>query len=98
MIRDIHEVKECPDCGSDNIHYSDSRDQIICRDCGLIFEPLVPEDEETFESTHSLTMGGGSSGRAPKMHTPKPAKAAKPAKKAPAKKAPAKKAAPKRKK
>jgi len=92
MIRDIHEVKECPDCGSDNIHYSDSRDQVICRDCGLIFEPLVPEDEETFESTHSLTMGER---RAAASAGPK-----KPPKKmgAKAKKGPAKKAAPKRRK
>ena len=52
MIRNIHEVKECPDCAGDNIVYDDSRDQVICRECGLIFEPLAPADEEEFEHVH----------------------------------------------
>ena len=41
MIKDIHEIKECPDCASLNIIYSDARDQVICKDCGLIFEPFA---------------------------------------------------------
>ena len=52
MIRDIHEVKECPDCASLNIIYSDRREQVICKDCGLIFEPLIPMLEERFERSH----------------------------------------------
>ncbi len=43
MIKDIHEIKECPDCASLNIIYSETRDQIICKDCGLIFEPFLHE-------------------------------------------------------
>ena len=79
MIRNIHEVKECPDCASDNIVYDDGRDQVICRDCGLIFEPLAPADEERFEYTHGAQKGPA----------PKATRAAKPktAKKKPAKKA-----------
>jgi len=42
MIKDIHEIKECPDCASLNIIYSDVRDQVICKDCALIFEPFAP--------------------------------------------------------
>ena len=34
------DVKECPDCASHNIVYSEVREQIICHDCGLIFEPF----------------------------------------------------------
>lgn len=41
MIKDIHEIKECPDCASLNIIYSDLRDQVICKDCALIFEPFA---------------------------------------------------------
>lgn len=50
MIRNIREVKECPDCASDNIVYDDEREQVICRDCGLIFEPLTPDDETHYEA------------------------------------------------
>jgi transcription initiation factor TFIIIB Brf1 subunit/transcription initiation factor TFIIB len=35
-------IGECPDCASQNIVHGTMRDQIICRDCGLIFEPLAP--------------------------------------------------------
>lgn len=38
---DIVEKKDCPYCGSDNVVYN-LRGQLICRDCGLIFEPLAP--------------------------------------------------------
>lgn len=34
------DVKECPDCASHNIVFSEVREQIICHDCGLIFEPF----------------------------------------------------------
>jgi ribosomal protein S27E len=43
MESDIHKIKECPDCGSDNLVYKDDADQVICRDCGLIYEPLAKE-------------------------------------------------------
>jgi transcription initiation factor TFIIIB Brf1 subunit/transcription initiation factor TFIIB len=56
MIRDIHEVTECPDCASSNIMYETKLDQIICRECGLIYEPLTPVEEERYERAHDLTM------------------------------------------
>lgn len=34
-------IEECPDCASLNIVHSTLRDQIICRDCGLVFEPFA---------------------------------------------------------
>ena len=38
----LENITECPDCASQNIVHSAMRDQIICRDCGLVFEPLAP--------------------------------------------------------
>ncbi len=38
----LESITECPDCASQNIVHGMMRDQIICRDCGLIFEPLAP--------------------------------------------------------
>ena len=57
MVKDITEVKECPDCASDNLVKSKELDQVVCKDCGLVFEPLDPETEEQYEKTHDLTMG-----------------------------------------
>jgi len=48
---DIKEITSCPDCGSTNIIHGTMRDQIICRDCGLIFEPLAPVVEEKMPLT-----------------------------------------------
>jgi len=61
MLKNPLDLKECPDCASPNIGRSEERDQIICRDCGLIFEPLDPETEEQFEKTHDVTMGAAKS-------------------------------------
>lgn len=57
MLTNPLDIKECPDCASTNIGRSETRDQVICRDCGLLFEPLEPELEEQFERTHDVTMG-----------------------------------------
>tara|TARA_Y100000310_G_scaffold151938_1_gene151522 strand:+ start:3388 stop:3555 length:168 start_codon:yes stop_codon:yes gene_type:complete len=54
MIKDIHEVNACPDCGSSNIIHNDRKQQVICKDCGLIFEPLSPKDESKFEKAHGM--------------------------------------------
>ena len=43
---------ECPECGSSNIIYKKEKDQIICKDCGAIFEQLNPEEEKKFEEAH----------------------------------------------
>ena len=54
MLKDVKELGVCPDRASGNVAYSDVREQIICRDCGLIFEPLIPSEEQRFERTHGL--------------------------------------------
>jgi len=54
MIKDIKEVKECPECGSDNIVHNEKKQQIICKSCGLIFEPMAPQNEEKFEKAAGL--------------------------------------------
>lgn len=41
--------KECPDCGSNNIHFDPETEQLICHDCGLLFEELPPELERKYE-------------------------------------------------
>ncbi len=87
---DIQKMNECPDCASQNIVHSAMREQVICRDCGLVFEPFTPVEKPV-------------AARAPpaKKAKVKPKKAKKPAKKAKPKKAkarvkPAKKAKPKK--
>lgn len=98
MIKDIHEVKECPDCASQNLVYQDRLEQVICRDCGLIFEPLIPQLEERFEKAHGLMEETPAEKEARIKKALKAKKAAgkkakaKPAKKSKAVKKPAKKA------
>jgi transcription initiation factor TFIIIB Brf1 subunit/transcription initiation factor TFIIB len=43
MVGDIRDIRECPDCASPNIVHEYEREQVICRDCGLIYEPTVEE-------------------------------------------------------
>lgn len=62
MIEDITKITECPDCASTNIVHG-SRDQVICRDCGLIFEPLAPGLEEKFEETHGISTPRAQAGK-----------------------------------
>ena len=54
MITNINEVNECPECGSDDITRNEKKQQIICRACGMIFEPMAPEREEKFEKAAGL--------------------------------------------
>ncbi len=75
-MEDLQKIKECPDCASTNILHSQIRDQVICRDCGLIFEPLVLDVESKLEKNRRL-----------KGKPSKPSKPAKKAKLAPKKKA-----------
>jgi transcription initiation factor TFIIIB Brf1 subunit/transcription initiation factor TFIIB len=49
MIKNIREVDECPECGSVNIIRNEKLQQVICKDCGMIFEPMIPGREEQFE-------------------------------------------------
>ena len=78
MVPEDHlaSVTECPDCASENIVHSTIRDQIICRDCGLVFEPLAPMAKR----------------KPVKVAAARPAKKARKAKAKPKKKAKAKKA------
>ena len=55
MVKDINEVKECPECGSNNISHKEEKQQVICRDCGCIYEPLTPKEEEQLEKGHKYT-------------------------------------------
>jgi len=76
MITDIRQIKECPDCASSNIVHNIEREQVVCRECGLIYEPLTPAEEEVFEQTHDLTMP--QSGRAKATPAKRTVKKAKP--------------------
>jgi len=42
-------TKPCPECGSLNVVYSQISDELICKDCGVIFAELSPEQEERFQ-------------------------------------------------
>jgi len=57
-IKDINEVKECPECASINIAHNEKKQQVICRACGLIFEPLTPEFEEKYEEIAGMKSVG----------------------------------------
>ncbi|MEM4246926.1 MAG: TFIIB-type zinc ribbon-containing protein [Candidatus Woesearchaeota archaeon] len=41
----LQSINECPDCASENIVHSTMRDQVICKDCGLVFEPFTPVEK-----------------------------------------------------
>lgn len=58
MIENVCELNECPECGSTNIICNQQRNQLICRDCGLIYEPMAPEKEEQFERVSGMRMVG----------------------------------------
>jgi len=47
QIKDAAETKECPDCASLNIVYNEQREQLVCKDCGLIFEQMIPLEGTT---------------------------------------------------
>ena len=55
MIKNIKQVKECPECYSDNLIYNEDKEQVICKECGEIFEPLTPKEEEKFEKSRHIT-------------------------------------------
>ena len=49
MIKDIHEVKECPERGSAEITHNEKTQQVVCRSCGLIYEPMATKSQEQFD-------------------------------------------------
>ncbi len=36
----LSKLSFCPACASDNVFYSEIRDELICRDCGEIFSKV----------------------------------------------------------
>ena len=42
-VRSVKRRKDCPDCGSTNINFDPETEQLICQDCGQIFEELPGE-------------------------------------------------------
>ena len=42
-------VKQCPECGSNNVRYEEKEDKLYCNDCGEIFAKLTPKQEEKLE-------------------------------------------------
>lgn len=55
MIGNIHDIKECPQCGSLDLVYRTAQEQVVCKDCGMIFEPLPPAEEEEFERAAGIS-------------------------------------------
>ena len=54
MAVDLSKLKQCPSCGSDNIVYDKSNDEIICKDCRGIFSELTKDQEEQFEKASDV--------------------------------------------
>ena len=50
----VEDQKLCPECGSDNIIYKRKDDEIVCKDCGMIFSGLTPDDEKQFEAASDV--------------------------------------------
>ncbi len=48
---DLSTLKFCPECASNNIFYSNSRDELVCRDCGGIFSKLTPEQMAKYQKS-----------------------------------------------
>ena len=52
MPKKIIKKNECPECGSNKVFFNEKTQQLVCRDCGAIFEELLPEEEKKFEKAH----------------------------------------------
>jgi len=63
MIKDVCKLRECPECGSRNVICSEARQQLICKDCGCIFEPLLEEDEKKLERVAGISKEEKKEGR-----------------------------------
>ncbi|HLC20174.1 MAG TPA: hypothetical protein VJK72_04600 [Candidatus Nanoarchaeia archaeon] len=48
MVTSIYDIKECPDCASMELVYNERKQQVVCKSCSLIYEPLVPVDEAIY--------------------------------------------------
>jgi len=52
--KEVKRRKDCPDCGSDNIMFDTETEQLICQDCGLIFEELPEDMEKAYKEEDEL--------------------------------------------
>jgi len=54
-------VKKCPECGSSNLVYDESRGEVICSDCGLLVEEKMVDtthELRAFDKTEKKSRGG----------------------------------------
>ena len=51
---ELKDIKQCPECGSSNIIYSEKKDEIICRDCGAITSKLTPKMQKKLEKASEV--------------------------------------------
>ena len=86
MLTNIYEVKACPECSGANLSYLNERDQVVCRDCGLVYEPLTPKEERRLERV-SQSMKKSKTAPKSKSTKSKPKSKSKPQQSKPAKKA-----------
>ncbi|MBI4140529.1 hypothetical protein HY485_01685 [Candidatus Woesearchaeota archaeon] len=49
--KEVAEINECPACASLNIVQNTQREQIVCKDCGIIFQPTPLLEGTTAEKT-----------------------------------------------
>jgi len=54
VTREVKRRKDCPDCGSANITFDPETEQLICQDCGSIFEELPPDMEKKYAEVDLL--------------------------------------------
>ncbi|MEM4240178.1 MAG: TFIIB-type zinc ribbon-containing protein [Candidatus Woesearchaeota archaeon] len=89
----LQSINECPDCASENIVHSTMRDQVICKDCGLVFEPFTPVEKPAAARVRAAPVKKKAKpARKAKVKKAKPKKARKAPKARKAKAKPAKKA------
>jgi len=48
---DLSQLSSCPECASNNVFYSNSRDELVCRECGGIFSKLTPEQMKKYKNS-----------------------------------------------
>jgi len=53
-VKEVRRRKACPDCGSANIMFDPDTEQLICHDCGLLFEELPADLEKRYEAVDLL--------------------------------------------
>tara|TARA_Y100000310_G_scaffold152263_1_gene151771 strand:- start:2376 stop:2543 length:168 start_codon:yes stop_codon:yes gene_type:complete len=54
MTKSLKDLDACPDCASANIIKKEDKNQLICKDCGLIYEPLGPKLQKKFDKSHGM--------------------------------------------